>query len=61
MLTISGHKKTRTTIYNTPGAGAERQLRRKETDPNMKKLMKKAAKNFTESCDIIYNKNRGTL
>ena len=27
----------------------------------MKKLMKKAAKNFTESCDIIYNKNRGTL
>ena len=27
----------------------------------MKKLMKKAAKNFTESCDTIYNKNRGTL
>jgi len=27
----------------------------------MKKLMKKAARNFTESCDIIYNKNRGTL
>ena len=36
-------------------------MNRKEFDPNMKKLMKKAAKNFTESCDTIYNKNRGTL
>ena len=36
-------------------------MKRKEFDPNMKKLMKKAAKNFTESCDVIYNKNRGTL
>ena len=45
----------------TRRAGRGPYLKWKEFDPIMMKLIKKAAKNFTESCDIIYNKNRGTL
>ena len=60
------YNKNRGTLWATvttymPGERAEALNWNERSLSNMKNMIKKAAKNFTESCDVIYNKNHGTL